>query len=743
MRETIRHYRLGRKLGEGGMGVVWAARDERLDRPVAIKMIREPADPQARSRLWREARMAAAINHPNICQLYEVVEEGDELFLVMELLEGESLAARLRRGPCTTAETTRIGLEMLAGLEALHQRSFVHRDLKPSNIFLTPHGVKLLDFGLARAVESGSEQTATQLTQPGTVLGTSHYMAPEQALGKPVDPRTDLFAAGAVLFEMLAGRQAFQGATFVEVLHAVLYDPLPALSGSPGIEALNRVIARALARRPEERYPGAPAMAQDLRAAPAGGDSGAGVEARPVTRLIVLPFRILRPDAETDFLAFSLPDAITSSLSVLDSLVVRSSAAAGRFAGDTPDLQRLATEAQVDVVLTGTLLRAGEQIRVNTQLVEAPSGTLVWSQTSQAALRDIFQLQDELVDRIVGSLKLPLTAREHRLLKRDVPASPLAYEYYLRANQLQGKWDQVAVARDLYLQCVEADPRYAPGWAQLGRSYRLLGKYGVQPQENLPRAAEALRRALELNPDLPAASTLYAGLECDVGRAQSAMLHLLGRAQAGRRDPELFAGLVHACRYCGLLEASIAAHRLACSLDPQAATSVVHAYFMKGDYEEADRYAGTDLGYITIVIKHLLGRDQEALAILEERAKRHIHPVIRAFLRGLRAMLEGKSGESIDAIEEAFALKFVDPEGWYYLGRSLVHLGALERGLEVLRQVVEGGYYCYTTLLQDPWLAPLRERPEFREIVGLAESRYRQAGEAFQEAGGPRLLGLT
>ena len=725
------------------MGVVYAAHDERLDRPVAIKTIHEPSDPQARSRLWREARMAAAINHPNICQLHEVVEEGGELFLVMELLEGESLAERLRRGCCTTAETVRIALGMLAGLVPLHQRSFVHRDLKPSNIFLTPHGVKLLDFGLARPLEQDGENTATQLTQPGTVMGSSHYMAPEQALGKPVDPRTDLFAAGAILFEMLSGRQAFQGASFVEVLHAVLYDPAPALSGSPGIEALNRVIGRALARQPEERYPSAQAMAQDLRAAPAGGDSGASVQARSATRLIVLPFRILRPDAETDFLAFSLPDAITSSLSVLDSLVVRSSAAAGRFGGDAPDLKRIAAEAEVDVVLTGTVLRSGEQLRVSTQLVDAPSGTLVWSQTSQATLRDLFQLQDELVERILSSLKLPLTAREHSLLKHDVSASPLAYEYYLRANQLRGNWEQVAVARDLYVQCVEADPRYAPGWAQLGRCHRLLGKYGVDPQENLPRAEEALRRALELNADLPSAYNLYAGLECDVGKAQNAMLHLLGRAQAGRRDPELFAGLVHACRYCGLLDASIAAHHLARGLDPQAATSVVHTYFMRGDYSQTVQHGGADLGYITILAQHLVGRDQEALAMLEEREKRHIHSVIRGFLRSLRALLEGRVAASIDATEEVLALQFADPEGWYYLGRQLVFLGAAVRGLDVLRQSVQGGYYCYATLLQDPWLDPVREHPQFLDIVGLAESQCHQAGAAFREAGGVRLLGLA
>ena len=200
----------------------------------------------------------------------------------------------------------------------------------------------------------------------------------------------------------------------------------------------------------------------------------AGLEA-PVTRLIVLPFRMLRPDPETDFLAFSLPDAVTSSLSGLRSLVVRSSVVASRFGGEPLDPKKIAAEADVDVVLTGSLLRAGDQLRVSTQLTEVPGGTLRWSQASQVPLGDIFYVQDELASRIVDSLSLPLTAREHGVLKRDVPSSATAYELYLRGNQLSHDSKQWSVARDLYLRCVDADPRYAPAWARLGRIHHVMG----------------------------------------------------------------------------------------------------------------------------------------------------------------------------------------------------------------------------------------------------------------------------
>ncbi|MDP9323318.1 MAG: serine/threonine protein kinase, partial [Acidobacteriota bacterium] len=258
----IGRYAIERKLGEGGMGVVYAARDDRLERTIAVKTLSAPAsDETARQRLWREARAAASVNHPNVCQIYEVGEDGGRLFIAMELLEGEALAERLRRGPLSPSDALPIGLGMLAALSALHTRGIVHRDLKPSNVFLTVHGVKLLDFGLARPELNGALSPAAGLTRTGIVMGTPRYMAPEQVTGDAVDTRSDLFAAGAILFEMLAGRPAFSGRTIVEVLHATRYEQPPALTGSPAVAAVDRVIRRAMAKRPAERPASAEAMA--------------------------------------------------------------------------------------------------------------------------------------------------------------------------------------------------------------------------------------------------------------------------------------------------------------------------------------------------------------------------------------------------------------------------------------------------------------------------------------------------
>ena len=369
------------------MGVVYSARDERLGRAVAVKTLSSLRDETARKRFWREARAAASVSHPNICQIYEIGEDQGELFIAMELLEGESLADLVQRGPLSVSRAASIGLGMLSALSALHARGIIHRDLKPSNVFVTAHGVKLLDFGLARPELDEPAQTVTAITQAGMLIGTPRYMAPELVTGEGADARSDLFAAGAILFEMLAGRPAFAGRTVVDVLRATTSDSPPALGGSPAVAAVDRVIRRALAKRPAERLPSADVMADELRAAAALDTDTATARAQAMTRLVVLPFRILRPDAETDFLAFSLADAITTSLSGINSLVVRSSAVAGRFAGESPDLKALASEADVDRVVMGTLLRSADQVRAVVQLVEAPNGRLLTSHTAQAPAR--------------------------------------------------------------------------------------------------------------------------------------------------------------------------------------------------------------------------------------------------------------------------------------------------------------------------------------------------------------------
>ena len=744
-------YEVTAKIGEGGMGEVYQATDTRLGRTVAIKVLPEhvASDPDLKQRFEREARTVAALNHPHICTLYDIGQEGGTNFLVMEYLEGETLDERLARGPLPLGDAVQQTLVILSALEAVHRRGLIHRDLKPANLFLTTHGLKLLDFGLARPIAPALSATTAKMTQAGTVLGTPQYLAPESLHGQPVDARADLFAVGTLLYEMLTGQPPFRADSLAALLHAVAHDRPPALTGSAAIAAVDRVIHRAMAKRPDDRYQSADAMSQDLRDVLARTtDSAETPTARPITRLIALPLRVLRPDSETDFLAFSLPDAIAGSLSGLDSLVVRSSVVAAKFSVEAPDLAEIAAQADVDIVLVGTLLRAGQGLRVSMQLLEAPGGTVLWSHQTQVSLGDLFQMQDDVAQHIVESLASPLVTQELSQARRDTPATAQAYEYYLRGNQLSAKghmsrpdateWE---LARDFYRRCVEEDPAFAPAWAQLGQVYRLTEKYfGTEAQDLLTDADAAFQRALGLNPDLPMAHKLYAYLEVEQGRAPDAMLRLIEQAKKRRADPELFAGLVHACRYCGLLEASLAAHEHAQRLDPKMPTSVINTYWHLGEY---GRLADSEFERTPVLVAMawlMLNRAPDvidALTALRRTTGRMSH-----LFTAVRAAAQGQRDETVAAIDRC-ASGFHDPEGLFYLTRLSAHVGDVEGALALFDRVVAGGFFCFPSFARDSWLDGLRTHAEFRRVLSLAEARHREATATLRDAGGERVLGIS
>jgi eukaryotic-like serine/threonine-protein kinase len=615
-------------------------------------------------------------------------------------------------------------------------------------VFLTPNGVKLLDFGLARPESEPALTSMSGLTRTGMVMGTPRYMAPEQMTGDPIDARTDLFAAGAILFEMLAGRPAFNGKNIIEILNATLQEQPPALTGAPAVAALDRVIRHALAKRPADRPSSAEAMAEELRAVRAveGGETTA--MARALTRLVVLPFRVLRPDPETDFLAFSLPDAIATSLSGIGSLVVRSSATAARFGGDAPDLKALAAEADVDRVVMGTLLRSGHELRAAAQLVEAPGGTLLTSHTVQSSLGDLFRLQDDIARRVVDALSLPLGATVPATTP-DRPHDARAYELYLRGNEQGRSYGGLAVARETYRQCLELDPGFAPAWAHLGRCHRVIGKYVTPSADSDLRAEEAFKRALELNPRLSLAHKFYANLEADIGHPARALVRLLGEAVRRGNDPELHAGLVHACRYCGLFDQSIAAHAEARRLDPNVYTSLQQTVLMTGDIERLLALqeplaspGGGDQG-IRIIGLGLAGRRDQARQLLLELRKTPL-PVnaFQTWTDYLLAWLDRRVDDMFVDMTALGGLKIQDdPEAIFQEGWLFCDVGEYEQGLVQLERAVAKGYAASPTLTHAPAFDGLRDEPAFQAIVDKAERGRERALAAFREAGGERLLG--
>jgi TolB-like protein len=543
---------------------------------------------------------------------------------------------------------------------------------------------------------------------------------------------------------MLAGRPAFAGRNAVEVLHATLHEQPPALTGSPAVAAVDRLIHRALAKRPADRPASAEAMAEELRAVRGLDGDATPVLARALTRIVVLPFRVLRPDPETDFLAFSLPDAIATSLSGIGSLVVRSTATAARFASEAPDLKALAAEADVDRVVMGTLLRAGDQLRAAAQLVEAPGGTLLTSHTVQSSLGDLFRLQDDIARRVVEALALPLGGGASPA--PDAPRDPRAYELYLRAQELARHYEKLPQARDLYQQCLELDPAFALAWAQLGRCHRVIGKFIEEEPDSNDRAEQACRRALEIQPRLSVAHKFYAQLEADTGKAQAALVRLLGEAGRHGNDAELFAGLVHVCRYCGLYEQAIAAHDEARRLDPHVPTSLEQTLLMAGDVDRLltidPEAAGTGGNEgIRVSALGLAGRRDEARRVLQARKRLPI-PAFNSWTAYLMAWIERRPADMLASLATLGSVKILeDPEATFELGWLLCDVGEHERGLEFLQRGVARGYFAFPTLNASRAFDPLRSHPAFQQLLTEAEAGRQRALAAFREAGGERLLG--
>lgn len=756
MRETIGHYRIRRKIGQGAMGVVYEGWDERLQRPVAVKTIDEATESSAaRNRLWREARSLARVNHPHVCQIYDVLEEGEALVLVMELLDGQSLADRLLTEAICVREALEVERQMLEALQALHDQGIVHRDLKPSNVFLTRHGVKLLDFGLARTPAAASNidpdetRTAEAFTATGAIIGTPAYMAPEQARGLQAGPAADIFSIGSIFYEMLTGKRPFGGASVVDVLYAVVHQNPPPLSGSREVEALDRIIRRAMAKGVEDRYASAREMVEALEYISISGSVAVEQRTRTVSRIIVLPFRSLKSDEESNFLTFTLPEAISNSLSAMQNLIIRSSLLAARF-DDQPDPKRVAVEADVDAFLTGSLLRAGDRFRLTCQLIEAPGGKVIWSESANSSMQDLFTIQDELCERILNSLHVPLNDREGRTSHRDVPASARAYEYYLRANQITvtRTLDNMGIARDLCLQCLEESPDYAPAWVSLGRIYNFLGKFSDDGAANLERSEDAFHRAFGLNPDLAIAHNFYTPVQCDQGHTKEAMVRLLERARSRRNDPELFAGLVQACRYCDELEASVAAHLRGRHLDPNLPTSAAHTYFLLGDYTSAldcyNDYGKRDGYYLDCAALVALGENEAALSKLKERERSgRATGMVQGIMRSLSAYLEGNWMECVNAISTAGTTIQADPEVLFYSARHLARINQTERAISFLSKAIDRGFLFTSVLSRDPWFEPLRSCSGYVELIQKAERRRAETHASFVAAGGEQVISIA
>jgi serine/threonine protein kinase/Tfp pilus assembly protein PilF len=659
-------YEIVSPLGAGGMGEVYRAHDPRLGREVALKVLPRPAlqDATRLARFEQEARTIAGLSHPNLLAIFDV-GTGDVPYLVTELLGGETLRARLERGSLPQAEVLGYGLQITAGLAAAHARGVVHRDLKPDNIFLTDDGrVKILDFGLAITLADDTLEnpdttdTVAVRTLPGLILGTPGYLSPEQARAGRVDHRADIFACGAVLYEMLTGRRAFRGESPAETIALVLHRLPTDLPFGPAVSpALAAAVRRCLAPDPGRRFATARELGQALEAISYDGSRpGASV---PVPGAVaVLPFVNLSSGVDDQYFSDGLAEDLVNALARLPGLRVASRTSSFRFRGRDLDVREVGRELGVDAVLEGSVRRSGTQLRLTVHLTAVESGYHIWSDRYDRELADVFEVQDDVVKAIVAAVA-PALGTGGTVAKATV--NPLAYDLYLKGRHL---WNQrspsvVGAAIACFEGAIGLDDRYAAAYAGLADCYSILHVYGwMPPAQARPKALEAVTRALAIDPQLPAAhrargmyifhfephwrtaeEAFAASLALDENDAicdatygmflATAYRHAEARVRIDRalaRDP--FSAQVHflaASAACAMCDADAASRYTARAVELQPDALGTH--------------------WPQLVALTMTGRFAEAIALGEQMLARARPPVFV----GVQAMVLGRAGRLDDA----------------------------------------------------------------------------------------------